>query len=221
MRRCVRTWFLLGIMGCIGLSNVFAQTYHVYRPVSEKQAADSSVSSDTTPDITLRKHCFEIQMASIYSDGSITDTQDNEISRGMYGWRGRLLVRLSDIVSLGVEGQTLKSHDMKTKMLVPFRRKEWAALAKLTLTPGTTPPIYVLLGIGQSAQRTKFVLQQNELKRGSMMLVGGIGAEINVWKGLFLSGEYMLHYDGSRWENFVIQAPRVRHNFALGLSYQF
>ena len=211
-----RYWYSVIILSgllCFIATKSQAQSYRVYRPIpqvyEEKRA--------TAPSLSL----FEIDAAGVLSAGEIQDKENNSISRAMRGWQLRGFFHFNDIIAAGLAVEQLKSADMKTKALTAFERNEWEALLSVVLTPNTEPQLYLLAGIGQASQQSRFKRQHRDFNQKSLVLVAGIGGKVRLWKDLFLFGDYVIHYDRKKWDNFLFEGPHIRQEVTAGLGYRF
>lgn len=164
---------------------------------------------------------IELQAAGVASFGQINDADENTITGVMQGWRAGGFVHVSRWIALGGQVEELSAQDQRTNMLEPIKRHLWAGLVKWTLTPNTNPKVYAVFGAGQVQYRTKFPLQKHDLNAKSTVMLCGLGADINIWKGLHLLGEYTIQWDINQWRNFALDATRERHTFAAAMAYEF
>lgn len=197
---------------CLLATKSQAQSYRVYRPIPQVYEEKT-----TAPSLSL----FEIDAAGVFSAGEIQDKENNAISRTMYGWQLRGFFYFNEIIAAGLAVEQLKSADMKTKALTAFERNEWEALLKVVLTPHTEPQLYLLAGIGQANQKSRLKRQHRDFDQKSLVLIGGIGGKVRLWKHLFLFGDYVIHYDRKKWDNFLFEGPRIRQEVTAGVGYQF
>ena len=206
-----RASILTGIV-CLLTSVAYAQSYRVYRPVAHVYEEKSF-----SPHPVL----LEVELASVLSAGTVTDKEENAISHNMQGWHARGFFYFSEILAAGAGVGQVQSSDMQTQALTALKRTEWELLLKLILTPRTEPQLYLLLGIGHANQRSRLKRQSRHLDQNSLVWVGGIGGKIRVWKNLSFFADYTLRYDRKKWNNFLFEGPRIRHEGHVGMSYQF
>ena len=210
-----RRWYSVIILSgllCFIATKSQAQSYRVYRPIPqvyEEKASDPRLS------------LFEIDMAGVLSIGDIQDKENNSISRTMRGWQLRGFFYFNEVIAAGLAVEQLKSPDMKTKELTAFKRGEREALLKVVLTPHTEPQLYLLAGIGQANQQSRFKRQHRDFDQKSLVFVGGIGGKVRLWEHLFLFGDYVIRYDRKKWDNFLFEGPHIRQEVMAGVGCQF
>ncbi len=210
-----RYWYgviILSGLLCLIATKSQAQSYRVYRPIPQ-------VHEEKVP--TPRLSLFEIDVAGVLSTGEIQDKKNHSISQAMHGWQLRGFFYFNEVIAVGLGAEQLKSADMKTKTLTAFERDEWEVLLKVILTPHTEPQLYLLAGIGQADQQSHLKRRHRDFDQKSLVFVGGIGGTVRLWKHLFLFGDYVIHYDRKKWDNFLFEGPRIRQEGTIGLSYQF
>ena len=164
---------------------------------------------------------LEIQASAVASLGNIKDKGGRIVSRQMNGYRGTGFLHLGRWLALGGQIEKLNDKDRRTDIIKPIKREMWSVLLKWTLTPETEPKFYAVLGAGQAQYQSGLYLRNRRLDAKSPVLVGGLGIDIRIWKGLRLLGEYQLHYDTKKWQEFMMNGPHERHEFSAALAYLF
>ena len=208
-------WYVAVLWTVFFLPGVLhAQTYHIYRPVSNAQSEKKTVI-ESSP-------WLEIYGDGVYSSGRIKDGNDRTISENMLGGRAGLRVGIGYNIMLGAEGEKVKASDQRTDLISTFARESWQATVKWTFTPNIEPKMYVIAGIGRVKQDAHLRLGPGKQFQGDTTMWSlGLGGEMVLYKGLHTALEYRMMCDTKRWESFVFTAPRMRHEFSVGLRYHF
>ena len=171
--------------------------------------------------LSLRRDYVEFQAAAVASFGSVKDADGSAITHRMTGWRGGAFWYVLPTVAIGGQMEKVTAHDQNAEMLTTLKRDMWAVVSKWTFTPNTEPKLYTLFGVGQAKYSTRFPLAKKDLDDHSTVVILGLGADIRVWRGLHVQGEYQFQYDTKRWDNFVLTGPRARHDFSANIAYRF
>ena len=164
---------------------------------------------------------LEVYADGVLSYGTIKDRNGDALSRRMIGARGGMLVGVAGGFLAGLEVEKLKAVDQQIDYLSTFKRENWQAVVKWIATPDTEGIFYVVGGLGRVRQETSFGLKSYSLTEHSYVISAGGGIEWPIWKVIKLKGEYRAMYDVTRWKNFLIVAPRVRHELSAGLLFVF
>ena len=168
----------------------------------------------------LSKH-FEIHIAPVISFGTIRDTQDHAASHQMYGVLARAQVRVYKTVWVGVEGEQFKTVGLRNTIIPELSRKSWTGLIKWDIVPDTQPYLYLIAGMGGYYEEAQHSTRTLEYNQHGIMYVGGIGGELPLWKGLYLTGEARLTYEPHPWKTFLLRSPHIREELKVGLSIFF
>ena len=80
-----------------------------------------------------------------------------------------------------------------------YKVNQWAGIAKLTLSPNTTPRFYVLAGAGKSTHKMTWTQApfnwRSPVDKSIPFWTVGLGLEADVWKMIFVGVEGTLtHY---------------------------
>ena len=209
---------LIGICSVLGLA-LAAQSATLY---DMRQTNWTEYDSEELREhFSLRRDYVELQAAAVASFGRVKDADGEAITRRMTGWRAGAFLYVLPTLAIGGQMEKLTAKDQNAQMLSTLKRDMWAVAAKWTITPNTEPKLYALLGVGQAKYSTRFALAKKDLDEHSPVVMLGLGADIKVWRGLRVQGEYQLQYDTRRWDNFVLTGPWARHNFSASVAYRF
>ena len=162
-------------------------------------------------------YAFEIQLSGVITEGFVLDTGGYVVSRSMEGMRGSISYQFAKHVSFGLEIERQEAHDIRGLDLSYLKHESIAAVVRGRLLG----PIYFIGGIGRGKYKSEFELNDRNLSGSSLIYIVGFGAEVHIYKGLYLVGEWRLSIDNDRWENFVFEGPERRRELNLGLSYRF
>lgn len=179
------------------------------------------LSESDTAETEEKPFHIEIQAGGIFSKGDITDNQGDVLSSWMYGVRGRVLMRVSDRILLGVGAEKLKTKDLEKVFLSSIERQVFCAVFKWIATPQTQPQIYLLSGVGYMREKTKFIMYQPPMKTQGLTIELGVGVQAVLWQNVGAAAEYVIYKDMQPWDNFVLKGPRFREELAGYLFYRF
>ena len=190
-----------------------AQIYRVSRP-------NPTIEEETPcPKETPPK--WEISAAGAMSFRKLSDALGYTASRRMVGGSVQAFYRPLPHLALGVEWGQQESKDSAWPVLEYIEKESVSALVKYSITPDTTPKLYLLVSGGKVRNRAKYGNVPN-LNDSSYVLGGGLALEIPLYKALKIGGEYRLNYQFSPWKNFLFQEKsRFRHQVSVGLSFLF
>ena len=168
----------------------------------------------------LSKH-FEIHIAPVISFGSVKDTQNHVASHQMYGVLARAQVRVYKRIWIGIEGEKFKTVGLHNSIIPELSRKTWAGLIKWDIVPDTQPYLYLIVGMGGHYEEAQHSTRTIDYNQHGQLYVGGLGGELQLWKGLYLTGEARLTYEPHPWRTFLLRSPHIREELKLGVSLFF
>ncbi|WP_458401758.1 hypothetical protein [Candidatus Avelusimicrobium sp.] len=190
-----------------------AQIYRVARP-NPTFEEDTPCKEKTPPK-------WEVAAAGAMSYGKLSDAMGYTASRRMVGGNMQGFFRPWDTLAVGVEWSRQESKDTAWPVLEYIEKESVSALVKYTLTPDTTPKLYLILSGGKVRNRTKYGSASN-LNDSSYGVGGGVLLEIPLYNALKMGAEYRLNYQFSPWKNFLFQEKsRFRHQVSIGLHCLF
>lgn len=206
-------WGLLTLLFAVPALSARTNPLYLYRAEEDLAVSDRRESP--------RAIWLELRAGPVVSWGQVKDKKADTVSRQMQGWNGSLFLHLSRWIALGAQIEKLDEKDQQTTLIKSIKRDMWAGLLKWTLTPETEPKIYTILGLGKAQYHSRFLLRDRKLDFQTLTLIAGLGVDIHIWKGLYLLGEYQLHYDMKQWDTFVMNGPHDRHEFSAAISLRF
>ncbi len=127
---------------------------------------------------------------------------DNLETSSLKGWNVRALWTPLAWLSVGAEMTRFGDEEIKEAFVSSYETDRIAGLVKLTLSPNTSPRVYVLGGYGRTNHQLKYDHSSmitrkwpaNEKKSISYWMIG-VGVEVDVWHGVFVGaeGNYLRH----------------------------
>jgi opacity protein-like surface antigen len=123
-----------------------------------------------------------------------TDAQTSALN----GWNVRALWAPISWLAIGAEYAQFGDEKLKEAYVSSYETSRLTGLVKLTLSPNTSPRVYVLAGYGRTNHQLNYDHAGNPIvlhtwpahdKKAIAFWMLGIGLEANVWRALFVGVE--------------------------------
>lgn len=171
-------WVVL-IVGGLSLPALSAPVYQAGQPAASVRTwLHGEISAD-------------YQFASQYLE---TD-EGSENTSALKGWGGRALWAPLPWLSIGAELTQFGDESLKEAFVSSYEKTRLVGLVKFTLSPNTSPRVYLLAGYGRDKHEINYdhaamlaTWPESDSKTTSFWMLG-LGAEVNVWKIVFVGVE--------------------------------
>ncbi len=129
---------------------------------------------------------------------------DDSETSSLKGWNVRALWTPLRWLSVGAEMTRFGDEEIKEAFISSYKTNRVAGLVKLTLSPSTSPRVYVLGGYGYTHHQLNYDHSINPIamrkwpaneKKNIPYWIIGLGIEVDVWKVMFVGveGNYLRH----------------------------
>ena len=117
-----------------------------------------------------------------------TESEDLDTS-ALKGWNVRALWTPLSWLSVGAEMTRFEDEKLKPAFVSSYETNRIAGLVKFTLSPNTSPRVYVLAGYGRTEHQLNYDHASIDMlrwpaheKKNIPYWMAGLGVEMNVWK---------------------------------------
>lgn len=210
---------IVGIILCLWGTLLFpggvlcAQSYHIYRPVSQTVKNPSS-------DIHFPK--LELFISGVLSGSGLEDADGDYPVPVLYGGRAGISVIFSPYISLSAEGTLLTGRGNEGLFPVHIKKKGAALIYRGSITPFTEPKFYWLAGVGMmSTTASVGGVRMGDVDWKGALWTAGAGVKWELFEPCFLTAEYRLNYEPSPAQSYVLIGDKWRHEFSAGISWVF
>lgn len=155
-------------------------------------------SSSTLASLLHGEVSADYQFTSQKMEEKLDDLETSSLK----GWNVRALWTPLRWLSVGAEMTRFGDDKIQEAFVSSYETDRVAGLVKLTLSPSTSPRVYVLGGYGRTRHQLKYDHSSmitrkwpaNEKKSIPYWMVG-LGIEVDVWRGVFVGaeGNYLRH----------------------------
>jgi len=144
----------------------------------------------------------EISVAYQLSSQKMETEEEDLDTSALKGWDVRVLWAPLPWLSVGAEMTQFGDEKMKQAFVSSYEKNRLAGLVKFTLSPNTTPRVYVLAGYGRTAHQLNYdhstvatLTWPGGEKKNIPYWMAGLGVEADVWKMVFvgLEGNILRH----------------------------
>ena len=133
-----------------------------------------------------------------FSSQKMETKQEDATTSSLHGWNVRALWTPLSWLSVGAEMGKFGDKELKEVFISSYETSRWAGIVKLTLSPNTSPRVYVVAGYGQMQHQLNYDHAADPLawrhwpaseKKSTSFWMAGLGVEVTVWKMLFVGME--------------------------------
>lgn len=146
----------------------------------------------------------EISAAYQLSSQKMETKEEDVSTSALKGWDVRALWTPLPWLSVGAEMTRFGDEKLKSAFVSSYESNRMTGLVKLTLSPNTTPRVYVLAGYGRTQHQLNYDHAAHPIdlqswpgseKKTIPYWMAGLGVEMNVWKVVFvgLEGNILRH----------------------------
>lgn len=165
---------------------------------------------------SVRTESWEISGGVFASTASLHSLEEERVFGGDIGFSARLLYALNRWAALGVEG-SFSREESAAFVIEQYRVWRLGAAGKFTLTAGTNPQVYVLLGAGVISRKLQTLyFLADETMTGYVTV--GWGIEARTASGWFGALELYGAYDKAPRLNRYFYVP---HRWTAGAQLRF
>lgn len=166
----------------------------------------------------------EISAGYVLSSHKIEYTTGEDASPRLKGAEMRALWTPLPWLSVGADFEKLGNEKL-SPLVKQYGVRRWAGIVKLTLSPNTSPRLYLIGGYGKSKHEIKYDFQARWFppvtQRWTYWMLG-LGLETNVWKGIFVAGEgSWIHYNNDCLTSFFKISSRTEMDLRLRMGLRF
>ena len=154
-----------------------------YRAGQTPSTVHSLLHGEVSADYQWTSH----QMELVTHEGSTSKLE---------GWNVRALWTPVSWLSVGAEMTQFNEEDLKDFFVSAYKTQRVGGLVKFTLSPNTSPRVYVVGGYGRTTHQLDYVHSfirtrtwPNHDKKNIPYWLIGLGLEVDVWRNLFVGVE--------------------------------
>lgn len=203
-----------GVLACACLAcgsiRSFAQIYHVYRPLPQR--VEEQVSKDTA-------WGWEAETAVVLTEANVEDAQGYQVSSSLAGGSLSLWRTIFSGVSVGVQGEFLRSKGTDEVPSLQLDRRSAVLLLRWTVTPDTMSRLYLSAGGGAAFYDGNCDFIRAKMSRTGAVWKAALSMQAPLFSQLFLTGAFGVSYEPSSWRNFALHSSsRIRREISFGLA---
>lgn len=137
-----------------------------------------------------------------FSSQKMETKREDQTTSAIRGWNVRALWTPISWFSIGAEMSEFGDEKLKEAFVSSYETNRIAGLIKLTLSPDTSPRVYVLAGYGRTEHQINYdhstIVTKKwpaHDKKNIPYWMAGLGVEVDVWKTVFvgLEGNILRH----------------------------
>lgn len=151
----------------------------------------------------------EISADYQFSSQKLNTERGDQSTSALKGWNVRALWTPLSWLSVGAEMTQFGEQEMRAAYISSYEARRIGGLVKFTLSPNTTPRMYLLAGYGKTYHQLEYdhstVITNTwpgQEKKSIPYWMIGLGVEVDVWKSVFLGAE------GNLFHHQTAQLPR-------------
>lgn len=154
-------------------------------------------AGESSSDISSWLH-GEISADYQFSSQKLETKLIDQSGSALKGWNVRALWTPLPWLSVGAEMTQFADENFREAFVSPYESHRIGGLVKLTLSPNTTPRVYLLAGYGKTFHKLNYDHSINPIamqtwpaseKKDISYWMVGLGVEVDVWKTVFVGGE--------------------------------
>jgi len=141
---------------------------------------------------------WEVSAEGVFSSAEVEDSDGNKALNGARGVGLRTTYALRPWLALGAEGLHFKKQTFGP-FVKRYEAERVGILAKITLSPDTSPRAYAVLGAGKNFYsltygKTMASAHWKKTKKSASYVQLGLGLETDIWKAWFIGAEGDIFY---------------------------
>ncbi len=161
-------------------------------------------AGENVPTVSSAKH-WEVSVGWTGSNQHIQDRAAITVAKDTEGLSARGLYYPWRWLGVGAEGTWMnQKHFFGDNS---YEDARYGLISKWILTLETKPAVYLLLGAGQRKQKVDYVHLRQHTKE-TKYVQGGIGLEVEIYRGWFIAGEGQMMYRAKSIDKFLEQDSR-------------
>ena len=173
----------------------------------------------------------EISADYQFSSQKMKTERGDQTTSALKGWNARALWTPLPWLSVGAEMGQSADQELRAAFVSSYESRRIGGIIKLTLSPNTTPRVYLLAGYGKTSHRLNYDHSVNPIalstwpgseKKTVPYWMIGVGMEMDVWKALFLGIEgNLLRHQSTQLPRFYKVDSRIETALRVRVGVKF
>ena len=169
----------------------------------------------------------ELSAGYMFSSHKLEYVTEEDSSSRLRGGEVRALWAPLSWLAVGAEFSKLGGEKFPP-VIETYKISRLAGILKLTLSPNTTPRVYLVGGFGHSKHKLIYdhsyfpVRKYSPVTVGMSFWVAGLGIEVDVWKGIFVGAEgNVVYYSKGQLSEIFKMSSRTETNLRVRGGVRF